>query len=204
MRPCNGAEIEKRAGGPLPDAEESSGLYAGAGVRPLLPGRADHAGQVQRQHHHLRRLRLVSEKMWWWTQAAMRSGTVGEDMELVVKTACILPGKRTSLPHPLCNRRYLLDSGAGAAAGSAGPAAALAYRPVPEHVRHRRILANPKYGMVSFVSYLYFLIYELLSPYIEVFGVLTMAVAAASGDSSIYRSCFYIWAFISFIHLFCR
>ena len=44
--------------------------------------------------------------------------------------------------------------------------------------RHRKILANPKYGMVSFVSYLYFLIYELLSPYIEVFGVCTMVLAS--------------------------
>lgn len=36
---------------------------------------------------------------------------------------------------------------------------------------------NPKYGMVSFVSYLYFLIYELFSPYIEVFGVCTIILA---------------------------
>ena len=43
--------------------------------------------------------------------------------------------------------------------------------------RHKNILANPKYGMVSFISYLYFLIYELLSPYIEVFGVVTMVLA---------------------------
>src|SRR5699024_3541756 len=46
-------------------------------------------------------------------------------------------------------------------------------------VTHRKIMANPKYGMVSFVSYLYFLIYELFSPYIEVFGVLTMVLASA-------------------------
>lgn len=30
---------------------------------------------------------------------------------------------------------------------------------------------------MSFVSYLYFLIYELLSPFIEVFGVFTMVLA---------------------------
>ena len=44
-------------------------------------------------------------------------------------------------------------------------------------VRHRRILGNPRYGAVGFISYLYFLIYELLSPYIEVFGTVTMAAA---------------------------
>ena len=32
---------------------------------------------------------------------------------------------------------------------------------------------------MGFVSYLYFLIYELLSPYIEIFGVATMALAFA-------------------------
>lgn len=46
-------------------------------------------------------------------------------------------------------------------------------------IRHRHILGNPKYGKVSFVSYLYFLFYELLSPYIEVFGVATMVLACA-------------------------
>ena len=45
--------------------------------------------------------------------------------------------------------------------------------------RHREILANPKYGLVGFVSYLYFLIYELLSPYIELFGVATVCLAFA-------------------------
>lgn len=44
-------------------------------------------------------------------------------------------------------------------------------------LRHRKMLFNPKFGAVSFVSYLYFLIYELLSPFIEVFGVLTMVLA---------------------------
>lgn len=41
------------------------------------------------------------------------------------------------------------------------------------------MLANPKYGLVGFISYLYFLIYELFSPYIELFGVATVALAFA-------------------------
>ena len=44
-------------------------------------------------------------------------------------------------------------------------------------MKHRNILANPKYGAVSFVSYFYFLLYELFSPYIEIFGVMTMILA---------------------------
>ena len=44
-------------------------------------------------------------------------------------------------------------------------------------MRHRRMLANPKYGLVGLISYLYFLFYELLSPYIELFGLATIVVA---------------------------
>ena len=43
--------------------------------------------------------------------------------------------------------------------------------------RHKKIMFNPKYGVVGFISYLYFLIYELLSPYIEVFGIATVIMA---------------------------
>ena len=104
--------------------------------------------------------------------------TVGEDMELVVKLHVFC--RQHDIPYRI---RYATD--------------AVCWTQAPEtlkdlckqrrrwHIglfqsmtRHRKILANPKYGMVSFVSYLYFLIYELLSPYIEVFGVCTMVLAS--------------------------
>ena len=43
--------------------------------------------------------------------------------------------------------------------------------------KHRVMFSNHRFGAVSFISYLYFLIYELLSPFIEIFGVFTMALA---------------------------
>ena len=46
-------------------------------------------------------------------------------------------------------------------------------------MKYRNILANPRYGAVSFISYFYFLLYELFSPYIEVFGVFTTLLAFA-------------------------
>lgn len=46
-------------------------------------------------------------------------------------------------------------------------------------MKHRNILANPKYGAVSFISYFYFLLYELFSSYIEIFGILTTLLAFA-------------------------
>lgn len=105
------------------------------------------------------------------------SSTMGEDMELVVKLHVYC--RENNLPYRI---RYATD--------------AICWTQAPEklgdlckqrrrwHIglfqamtTHRRILVNPKYGMVSFVSYLYFLLYELLSPYIEVFGLLTVALA---------------------------
>jgi len=103
--------------------------------------------------------------------------TMGEDMELVVKLHefCV----SNELPYRI---RYATG--------------AICWTQVPERMkdlctqrrrwhlglfqsmtRHRGLFANLNYGPVSFISYLYFLLYELLSPYIEVFGVLTILLA---------------------------
>ena len=103
--------------------------------------------------------------------------TMGEDMELVVKLHefCV----SNDLPYRI---RYATE--------------AICWTQVPERLhdlctqrrrwhlglfqsmtRHRGLFANLSYGPVSFISYLYFLLYELLSPYIEVFGVLTILLA---------------------------
>ena len=52
--------------------------------------------------------------------------------------------------------------------------------------------------MVSFVSYFYFLIYELLSPYIEVFGTLTMALAAALDFLNVPFMLLYLGLYIAY------
>lgn len=103
--------------------------------------------------------------------------TMGEDMELVVKLHAFCRENR--MPYSI---RYATD--------------AICWTQVPEklgdlckqrrrwHIglfqsmyRHRKMFLNRKYGKVGAISYLYFLLYELLSPYIEVFGVLTMIIA---------------------------
>ena len=103
--------------------------------------------------------------------------TMGEDMELVVKL------------HEYCTANdipYLIKYATDA----------ICWSQVPESLRdlmkqrkrwhiglfqslwmHRRMIANPKFGPVSFISYTYFLLYELLSPYIEVFGLISVALA---------------------------
>ena len=105
------------------------------------------------------------------------SGTMGEDMELVVKLHeyCTINGIDYAI-------RYASD--------------AICWTQAPERLRdlckqrkrwhlglfqsmykHRVMFSNYRFGAVSFVSYLYFLIYELLSPFIEIFGVFTMVLA---------------------------
>jgi len=105
------------------------------------------------------------------------STTVGEDMELVMRLHVFCRGH--GIPYRIC---YATD--------------AICWTQVPEklkdlcrqrrrwHIglyqsmaRHRGILFDPKYGKVGFISCLYFLIYELFSPYIEVFGVLAVLLA---------------------------
>ena len=103
--------------------------------------------------------------------------TMGEDMELVVKLHeyCTINGIDYAI-------RYATD--------------AICWTQVPERLRdlckqrkrwhlglfqsmykHRILFCNYRFGAVSYVSYIYFLIYELLSPFIEVFGVFTMVLA---------------------------
>lgn len=103
--------------------------------------------------------------------------TVGEDMELVMRLHVFC--REHGIPYRV---RYATD--------------AICWTQAPEklsdlckqrrrwHIglyqsmmRHRNILFDLKYGMVGFVSCLYFLIYELFSPYIEVFGVLVTILA---------------------------
>lgn len=106
--------------------------------------------------------------------------TMGEDMELVVKL------------HDYCvsnEQPYLIHYAVDAICWSQVPES---YKDLCKqrrrwHVglfqslyKHRRMIGSAKYGALGYVSYIYFLLYELLSPYIEVFGVLTMAVAYAA------------------------
>ena len=103
--------------------------------------------------------------------------TVGEDMELVVRLHEYC--RENEIPYRI---RYATD--------------AICWTQVPEtledlrkqrrrwHIglfqslmRHSGILANPRYGLVSFISYFYFLIFELFSPYIELIGVFSMVLA---------------------------
>lgn len=103
--------------------------------------------------------------------------TMGEDMELVVKlhTFCRI----NKLPYSI---RYVPD--------------AICWSQCPSSIRdlrkqrrrwylglfqclhkHRQMFLAHEYGLVGYVSYLYYLLYELLSPFIELFGMVTIIMA---------------------------
>ena len=103
--------------------------------------------------------------------------TMGEDMELVVNLHeyCV----SNELPYRI---RYANN--------------AICWTQVPEHlkdlrtqrrrwhlglfqsmIRHKKMFGNLQYGAVSLISYLYFLLYELFSPFIELFGMITVLLA---------------------------
>lgn len=105
------------------------------------------------------------------------SGTMGEDMELVVRL------------HEFCranHRPYQIKYAPDAVCWSQAPER---LRDLSKQRKrwqrglfqsmwgHREMGVNPRYGVVGLVSYVYFLLYELLSPYIEVFGVATIVLS---------------------------
>lgn len=211
VRPCNGAEIRD-----------------GRVVRYRMPRRVLACMQTLEYERSFLASRILFDKFngniiisgafgLFQKSLAVSAGgydpnTMGEDMELVVKLHVFCRENR--IPYRI---RYAPD--------------AVCWTQVPEslgdllrqrrrwHIglyqsmtKHRLILANPKYGLVGFISYFYFLIYELFSPYIEIFGVLTMAMAYAAdllnlpfmllflGIYAVYSSVLSLTAFFARVH----
>lgn len=107
------------------------------------------------------------------------TSTVGEDMELVTRLHVFC--RQMERPYSI---RYAPD--------------AICWSQAPETLRdlikqrrrwhtglyesmrkHATLFANARFGPVAVLSYTYFLVYELLSPLIELFGIVTMGIAFA-------------------------
>ena len=111
--------------------------------------------------------------------------TLGEDMELVVKL------------HTFCRnnmRSYSILYEPNAVCWSQAPASLGDLRRQRRRwhlglfqsmVKYRQIFMNPRFGLVGSLSYLYYLLYELFSPQIELFGLCTIALAAAIGQLNV-------------------
>lgn len=105
------------------------------------------------------------------------TNTVGEDMELVMKLHVFC--KSHNIPYSI---KYVPD--------------AICWSQAPEKLgdlvkqrrrwhmglsqsmgKYKELFLNMKFGLVSFISYLYFLIYELLSPFIELTGIVVTIIS---------------------------
>lgn len=127
--------------------------------------------------------------------------TMGEDMELVVRL------------HAFCRSNhidYRIRYAANAVCWSQAPATLKGLKTQRKrwHIglfqsikEHRGMLFNPKYGALSFVSFLYFLIYELLSPYIEVIGIITILLAAWANIINVWFMLLFMGLYILFAAL---
>lgn len=107
------------------------------------------------------------------------STTMGEDMELVVKL------------HSFCRANkipYRIQYAPNAICWSQCPSTIRDLRKQRRRwylglfqtlSKHKQMLLRPEYGMPGSLSFVYYLIYELFSPYIELFGILTIILAYA-------------------------
>lgn len=107
------------------------------------------------------------------------ASTVGEDMELVTKLHVFCRG---------AGMRYRIRYAPDAICWSQAPETLHDLRKQRRRwhrglfetmSKHRGIFLKPRYGLVGMLSYTYFLVYELLSPIIELVGILTMLLGAA-------------------------
>ena len=119
--------------------------------------------------------------------------TMGEDMELVVKLHVFC---RTNLiPYKI---KYASDAICWSQAPSNLKDLAKQRRRwylglFQSMTKHHQLFFNTRYGLISFISYLYFLIYELFSPFIELIGILFTVLSFCVGLTNIkYMIFFYL------------
>lgn len=107
--------------------------------------------------------------------------TLGEDMELVLKLHMFC--RNNGLPYSI---RYEPNAVCWSQAPSTLRDLAKQRRRwhlglFQSLVKYRGIFGRLRFGPVSYLSYVYYLLFELLSPIIEVFGIATTVLAAAAG-----------------------
>jgi signal transduction histidine kinase/cellulose synthase/poly-beta-1,6-N-acetylglucosamine synthase-like glycosyltransferase/CheY-like chemotaxis protein/HAMP domain-containing protein len=114
----------------------------------------------------------------WWT------GTVGEDVELVVRIHRYLreqgePYSIVFVPDPVCWTEVPEDL------GTLSRQRRRWQRGLGEALwRHRSVLCRPRYGVLGLLAFPYFLVFELLGPVIEAIGVPVVLLAVLIGRIS--------------------
>jgi poly-beta-1,6-N-acetyl-D-glucosamine synthase len=125
-------------------------------------------------------------------------GTVGEDMELVVRMRRYMSERKlkykvTYVPDPLCWTEAPSDYKVLARQRGRW------MRGTMETLwTHRKLAFNPKYGMLGLVSYPYWLIYEWMAPIVEFMGLVYFGYLVATGFSTWHVFVFLLLAVYAF------
>lgn len=107
--------------------------------------------------------------------------TLGEDMELVVRLHVFC--RNNNIPYTI---RYEPNAVCWSQApGSLGDLKRQRRRwhlgLFQSLMKHRKMCMNPRFGLTGSISYMYYVLYELFSPFIQLVGWITMFVAAYMG-----------------------
>jgi poly-beta-1,6-N-acetyl-D-glucosamine synthase len=135
-------------------------------------------------------------------------GTVGEDMELVVRMRRYMSERKlkykvTYVPDPLCWTEAPSDYKVLARQRSRWMRGTMETLWI-----HRKVFLNPRYGMLGLVSYPYWMVYEWLAPVVEFAGLIYFGYIVATGFSTWHIFVFLLLAvyafaiFMSFLSLF--
>lgn len=127
------------------------------------------------------RKRVIEVGGYLTSQSKMKVSTVGEDMELVVRLHEHLRKKRipykvfdafnancwTEVPESLQVLHRQRDRW---------------HRGLMESViLHKNMLLNPRYGPVGMIAFPYFIVFELIGPFFELYGYINLAMGLALG-----------------------
>ncbi|MDX6473256.1 MAG: hypothetical protein QOK22_2072 [Gaiellaceae bacterium] len=122
---------------------------------------------------------LVEAVGGWWTD------TVGEDVELVIRLHRYLRERGEDyriafVPDPVCWTEAPEDI------RTLSRQRRRWQRGLAESLwRHRRVLGNPRYGVLGLVAFPYFVLFELVGPAIEALGLPAVVAAYAVGGISL-------------------
>lgn len=138
----------------------------------------------------------VFRRDWLLEAGGYETGTIGEDMELIVRLHRLIRKKKSKariayIPDPVCwteapERLNILKR-----------QRIRWQRGLFESLwRHRGMLLNPRYGRIGLVSMPYFLFVELLGPVVELFGYVFLAAHLLIGDINVAFSVLLLAAMI--------
>ena len=177
VRVANGSQISRGRVDPGPDAAPVAAADPGGGVPPRVPRRPHRLVAARRAADHLRGVRRVPQGR------AARARRPGHRLHRRGRraggpAAPLDRRPRRRRPGGLRGRAGGLDGGAGGPGGAPQAAPPLAPRPHRDPVQAQGHGASGRATASSgMVSMPWFVAFELLAPFVEVFGVAFLAVA---------------------------